>query len=318
MMWVALFPGQGSQAIGMGRFYYENFLTAKKLFKEAEDSLKINFKKLCFEGSETDLALTQNTQTAITLVSCVGWFCLKEAIQLRFQYAAGHSVGEYSALTAAGTLSFTDTMQVVRKRGLWMNKSCPAGTGGMSALIGPSPSEAKSFCKWVEKSSSFYPLQPANFNTPSQTVLSGSIKALNWAKEHIKKYAFSVPAKLIPLKVSGPFHSSLMQQAFEKMSKYLMTIHFNQANFPILQNTRALPVKDPLSIRNELAKQVKSAVLWSDSIQYLHQQSCSHFIEFGHGKVLSNLMKKILPNAKVLHFHSLEDIKKIHAEINSC
>ena len=309
-MWAVIFPGQGSQSVGMGKFYYENFSTAKKLFEEAEDVLKINFKKLCLEGPEEELTLTQNTQSAITLVSCAAWFCLKEAMSLDFiKYSAGHSVGEYSALTAAQVLPFASTMQAVRKRGLWMNESCPAGTGGMSALMGPSSTEIKQFCQWVEKESSYQPLEPANFNTPMQTVLSGATSALKWAQDNYKKYTFSAPARLIPLKVSGPFHSSLMAPASEKMAKWLANIHFTTPSFSIVQNTNAQAVQDPIQIRNNLIQQIKAPVLWSDSIQYLSEQGCRYFLELGHGKVLASLVKKVLPTAEIFHFQSMEDLK---------
>lgn len=309
-MWAVIFPGQGSQSVGMGKFYYENFPIAKKLFEEAEDILKINLKKLCLEGPEEELILTQNAQSAITLVSCAAWFCLKEVIDVKFiQYGAGHSVGEYSALTAAQALPFSSAMQAVRKRGLWMNEACPAGTGSMSALMGPNSLEAKQFCQWVEKQSSYRPIEPANFNTLTQTILSGSLSALKWAQEHYKEYKFSVPARLIPLKVSGPFHSSLMAPASEKMKKYLDDIHFAKPIFPIVQNINAQAVKDPNQIRHNLIGQIKAPVLWLDSIQYLSEQGCCYFLELGHGKVLASLIKKIIPTAKVFHFQSLEDLK---------
>ncbi len=318
-MWAVVFPGQGSQSLGMGKFYYENFSTAKKLFEEAEDVLKINLKKLCLEGPEEELTLTQNTQSAMTLVSCAAWFCLKEAMSLDFiKYSAGHSVGEYSALTATQTLSFASAMQAVRRRGLWMNEACPAGTGGMSALMGPSSTEAKQFCQWVEKESSYQPLETANFNSQTQTVLSGSISALKWAQDNYKKYTFSAPARLIPLKVSGPFHSSLMAPASEKMAKWLANIHFTKPVFPVVQNTNAQAVQDPIQIRHNLVQQIKTPVLWSDSIRYLHQQGCRYFLELGHGKVLASLVKKIIPTAEVFHFHSMEDLKILQdAQVNN-
>ncbi|MDE0119019.1 MAG: ACP S-malonyltransferase [Bdellovibrionales bacterium] len=312
-MWAALFPGQGSQKIGMGSFYYEQFQTARRLFESASDELKINFKKLCFEGPEEELTLTQNAQPAIVLVSCTAWFCLEEEMDLSFiKYCAGHSVGEYSALVAAGVLPLNSALKAVRKRGLYMSECGSPGQGGMSALVGPSPKEAKSFCLWVEKESGHTPLETANFNSPEQTVLSGSSLALNWAKENYQKYSFSsAKIRLIPLKVSAPFHSSLMEPACEKMKAFLNTLSFKQPNKMIVQNTVAKNVSQLEILKDNLMEQVKAPVLWLPSIQYLIEQGCHSFLELGEGKVLSGLMKKTDSSKTVSHFHNLDDIQKL-------
>ena len=312
-MWAVLFPGQGSQTIGMGRFYYEQFQTARKLFESASDELKIDFKKLCFEGPEEKLTLTQNAQPAIVLISCTAWFCLAEEMDLDFiKYCAGHSVGEYSAMVSAGVLPLNSALTAVRKRGLYMSECCPPGQGGMSALIGPSPEEAKSFCQWVEKTSGHTPLETANFNSPEQTVLSGSSAALDWARKHYQEYSFSLKKiRLIPLKVSAPFHSSLMKPACEKMESFLKTISFKEPNKMIVQNTTAKTVSRPEVLRNNLIEQVKAPVLWLQSIQYLFEQGCHSFLELGEGKVLSGLMKKTDSSKTVSHFHSLNDIQEL-------
>ncbi len=312
-MWAVLFPGQGSQTIGMGRFYYKQFQTAKRLFESASDELKIDFKKLCFEGPMEELTLTQNAQPAIVLVSCTAWFCLSEEMDLSFiKYCAGHSVGEYSAMVVAGALPLNSALKAVRQRGLYMSQSCPPGTGGMSALIGPSPESAKKFCQWVEKESGHIPLETANFNSLEQTVLSGSALALNWAKEHYQKYPFAeTKVRLIPLKVSAPFHSSLMKPASEKMSAFLKTIHFQTPNKLIVQNISARAVNHPETLKKNLIEQVKAPVLWLQSVRYLFEQGCHSFLELGEGKVLSGLMKKINGAKTVLHFHSLKDIQNI-------
>ena len=310
-MWAVLFPGQGSQVVGMGRFYYEQFQTARRLFEEASDELKINFKKLCFEGPEEELTLTQNAQPAIVLVSCVAWFCLHEDMDLSFvKYGAGHSVGEYSALVSAGVLSFNNALKAVRQRGLYMNACCPPKQGGMSALVGSSPEKAKKFCKWVEKESGYAPLEPANFNSPEQTVLSGVKTALEWAQKHYQEYSFSSKkVRLIPLKVSAPFHSSLMDPACKKMDIFLKTLQFKKPNRMIVQNTIAGFNSEPDTIRNNLIKQVKAPVLWLQSIQYLFEQGCRYFLELGEGKVLAGLIKKTDISKSVFHFHSLQDIQ---------
>ena len=314
-MWAVLFPGQGSQMIGMGRFYYDQFYTAKRLFESASDELKINFKKLCFEGSEEELILTQNAQPAIVLVSCVAWSCLAEEMDLTFiKYCAGHSVGEYSALVSAGVFSLNDALRAVRKRGLYMSECCSPGQGGMSALIGSSPDEAREFCKWVKKESGNAPLEIANFNSPEQTVLSGSSAALKWAGQHYKKYTpFSSKKilRLIPLKVSAPFHSSLMEPACEKMRAFLKTLYFRQPEKMVVQNKSAKAEIDLNVLRENLIEQVKDPVLWLQSIQYLFEQGCSYFLELGEGKVLAGLMKKTDKSKSMFHFHSLKDIQAL-------
>ena len=317
-MWAVLFPGQGSQKTGMGRFYYERFQTAKRLFESASDELKIDFKKLCFEGPEEELTLTQNAQPAILLVSCTAWFCLSEEIDLNFiKYSAGHSVGEYSALVCAGALPLNTALKAVRQRGLYMSSACPPGQGGMSALIGPSLEEAQKFCQWAEQKSGHRPLEPANFNSPGQTVLSGCLKALNWAKDFYSKYHFeTAKTRLIPLKVSGPFHSSLMAPARDKMNIFLKTIPFKDPKKIVVQNKVAKAVSEPKALRQNLIEQVNSPVLWLQSMQYLFEQSCQYFLEIGEGKTLAGLMKKTNSTKTVLHFHTAQDIDNLKTRIS--
>lgn len=314
-MWAILFPGQGSQTVGMGRFYYEQFQMARRLFESASDELQIDFKKLCFEGPEEKLRLTQNAQPAIVLVSCIAWTCLSEEMDLSFiKYCAGHSVGEYSALVAAGVLPLNTALQAVRQRGLYMNESCPPGQGGMSALMGPTPEEAKKFCKWVEEKSGYFPLETANFNSPGQTVLSGVSKALDWANKNYQSYPFSSKkVRLIPLKVSAPFHSSLMESAYKKMAQTLKKIPFKKPNKVIIQNTAVQNSSTPQSLQENLIEQVKAPVLWLQSMQYLFNEGCRYFLELGEGKVLAGLMKKTDSSKKVFHFHSLKDIQTLQS-----
>ena len=299
--------------MGMGRFYYEQFQTARRLFESASDALKTNFTKLCFEGPEQELMLTQNAQPAIVLVSCTAWFCLKEEMDLSFiRYCAGHSVGEYSALTTAGVLPLNTALKAVRQRGLYMSSACPPGHGGMSALIGPTPETAKKFCQWVEKQSGHKPLETANFNTPEQTVLSGAGQALSYAHKHYQNYNFDCKkTRLIPLKVSAPFHSSLMAPAREQMAQLLKTLPFAKPDKLIVQNTIARAKRKPETLRKNLIEQVKAPMLWWQSMQYLLDQGCSSFLELGEGKVLAGLMKKIDSSKTVCHFHSLKDIQTL-------
>ncbi len=308
-MWAMLFPGQGSQTVGMGRFYYDHFQVAKDLFELASDELKINFKKLCFEEPQETLTLTQNAQPAILLVSCASYFSLKTQIDLSsITYCAGHSVGEYSALVSAEVLSFSSAIKAVHKRALLMSHE----TGGMSALIGPDHKSAQQFCQWVEQQSGFQPLQLANLNTLEQNVLSGNKQALQWAQEHYSQYSFSCKkVRIIPLKVSGPFHSSLMKPAAQKMKEILKSIPFEPAKRSIIHNTTAKPAENSNHIRLQMAQQITQPVLWLPTIQYLLQKNCTHFLELGPGKVLAGLMKKIQPTAQVSHWNSLDDLKNI-------
>lgn len=332
-MWGALFPGQGSQTPGMGRFYYDQFQSARLLFESASDELKINFKKLCFDSSEEELTRTENAQPAIVLVSCTAWHCLAEEMDMSFiKYCAGHSVGEYSALVAGGALTLNTALKAVRHRGLLMSRSC-RGTGSMSALIGVSPEEAVNFCQWVEKTSTFSTLEAANFNSPKQTVLSGNSEALSWAKKHLQEYFSTVKEtkqpngsstetledktlnkkiRMIPLKVSGPFHSSLMKSVGKQMDVFLKRTSLNKPHRIIIHNTTGKPGQThPEQIKKNLTKQIQQPVLWLQSMQYLINQGCQPFLELGEGKVLAGLMKKINPSKEVFHFHSLNDIKTL-------
>ena len=319
-MWGALFPGQGSQIKNMGQFYYSQFQSARLLFESASDELKINFKKLCFESSEEELTRTENAQPAIVLVSCTAWCCLAEEMDMSFiKYCAGHSVGEYSALVASGVLSLNTALKSVRHRGLLM-KSCQK-TGGMSALIGASPENAIKFCQWVEKTSKLSPLETANFNTPEQVVLSGNLKALNWAKQHLHEY---FPAhkdkkiRMIPLKVSGPFHSTLMKSASKQMGDFLKPLSLKKANRMIIHNITGRPAQvQPEQTKKNLANQIQRPILWLQSMQYLIDQGCQPFLELGEGKVLAGLMKKINPSKEVFHFHSLNDIKTLQSRLKN-
>ena len=312
MIQAVLFPGQGSQRTGMGRFYYDNFPLAKQTFESASEELKINFKKLCFEESENVLNLTQNAQPAIVLVSCTAWLCLSQQIDLKeVQFFAGHSVGEYSALCAGGFLSLNSALKAVRKRGLLMSACSQKNLDGMSALIGPPAESAKDFCKWVKKQDSSFCLEPANFNTPYQTVLSGSLKALDYAKTHLKDYFKTKSAKMIPLKVSGAFHSSLMKPAGEEMRIFLKTLNFQQSKKMIVPNVSAQPELKLENIRENLSRQIHQPVEWVKSMHYLFEQRVQNFLELGEGKVLAGLMKKIREEKKVFHFQSMDDIKNL-------
>lgn len=317
-----IFPGQGSQLPGMGRFLFDNFQIAKDTFEEASDALQIDLKKLCFEGTEADLALTENTQPALLTVSTATDRVLKTQFSLKPAAAAGHSIGEYAALVSAGVLSFFDAVRAVRTRGQAMQSAVPVGQGGMIAVLGLDTTQAGELCRWAQTQSGHAPVEPANFNCPGQIVISGSQKALDWLKENFqaeKIWGSDAPkrAKLIPLSVSAPFHCSLMKPAEEKMRSVLSEVKFSEAQFPVLQNYIADFVTAPDRLRENLIRQVSAPVLWTQSFEKLIPSPHRHFIECGHGKVLAGLLKKIHPEYLVYSTNSLEDLKIIEESLKA-
>lgn len=318
-MWGALFPGQGSQSVGMGKFLFEEFATARRLFEEASDALSFNFKKLCFDGPIDELQLTENTQPALLLVSTVSAQVVSELVPLKFEAAAGHSIGEYAALVMAGVIPFADGMRAVRFRGQAMQRAVPVGDGAMCAVLGPSDDVVKRLCALVEAQSQEKPLEPANFNCPGQVVVSGSAKAVDWMRanvnadwvtEHLGAEAGRI--KLIPLAVSAPFHCSLMKPAENEMRHVLEEIAFAVPRVSVLQNLTAESSVDPKVIRDRLIGQISGAVLWTQCQEALLAKGCDRYVELGAGKVLAGLAKKIAgERARVFGLNSLDDLKAL-------
>jgi len=320
-MMTLLFPGQGSQQPGMGRFLFDNFKAAKETFEEASEALGENLKKLCFEGSEADLALTENTQPALLLVSTATQRVLKSEYHLKVSAAAGHSIGEYAALVAANVIDFAPAMRAVRTRGQAMQSAVPVGQGGMIATLGLEPEQAKFLCEYVVKTSGFGPLSPANFNSPGQIVLSGSMKAMDWLKTNFKPEIFPEPpkrAKLIPLNVSAPFHCEMMLPAEEKMRDVLLAMDFRTPEFKIVQNFTAGFEITPSQVRENLIRQVSAPVRWTESMELLKAQNLTKCVECGVGKVVAGLLKKIDSEAfTVFGTNSLEDLKLIEESLKA-
>jgi [acyl-carrier-protein] S-malonyltransferase len=315
-MFTLIFPGQGSQQPGMGRFLFDNFKVAKECFEEASEALQKDMKKLCFEGSETDLALTENTQPALLLVSTATQRVLRSEYNVKVQSAAGHSIGEYAALVAADVIRFDDGVRSVRTRGQAMQSAVPVGEGGMFAVLGLEPEQVDTLCKYVVKNSGFGPLSAANYNSPGQIVISGSQKALNWLKENFKPELIWTEApkraKLIPLSVSAPFHCEMMKPAEEKMREVLTAMDFKTAAFPIVQNFHAQFEIEGAKLRENLIRQVSAPVRWTQSMELLKAQNQALCIECGAGKVLQGLLKKIDGEFfKVMTTTSIEDLKTI-------
>ncbi len=319
-MWAAVFPGQGSQHPGMGRFLYDEFKIARETFEEASDAVGVDFKKLCFNGSDEDLALTKNTQPALLLVSTATDRVIRTLNEFKVTAMAGHSVGEYAALVSSGSVYFTDAIRAVRKRGEAMQEAVPVGKGAMAAVMGLNPEQVIFVCKWVEKESGHTPLEPANFNCPGQIVISGKAEAIEWLVANFKKEtleaAIAEPVgrvKFIPLKVSAPFHCSMMKPAEEVMRDFLGTCEFKKALTPVVQNFSALPVTDAATLRENVIRQISAPVRWIECVEKLDELGCTRMAEMGSGKVLSGLAKKILGSEKMPTFNvnSVEELKAI-------
>ncbi len=320
-MLAGIFPGQGSQHPGMGKFLYDEFKIAKTTFEEASDALSLDFKKLCFDGSDSDLALTENTQPALVLVSVATFRVISSLVPLKLVGLSGHSVGEYSALVAAGSISFSEGLRSVRKRGQLMQSAVPLGEGGMSAVMGLDAAQTKTLCQWAQSKSGRGVVEPANFNCPGQIVISGNLKVLDWMKEQNLSEAFEQPPsriKLIPLKVSAPFHCSLMKPAEDGMREVLSTVTFKKPSSPIVQNISAKPETDPAVIKENVIRQITGAVRWIECVETLKAQGAIRLIEFGCNKVLAGLVKKIdSESLQTFNVNSLEELKILEGALKA-
>jgi len=317
-MWGAIFPGQGSQVPGMGKFLYQEFALARQIFEEASDSLSLDFKKLCFDGSEADLALTENTQPCLLLVSTATYRVLNAELGFTPQLAAGHSIGEYAAVVAAEALAFADGMRAVRRRGQAMQSAVPVGHGGMCAVVGLTPEQVFELCRWAETASGQTPVQPANINAPGQIVISGKKSLLDWIPGNFKAdmFANSPRVKFIALKVSAPFHCSMMKPAEDQMAAVLGDLQFSSAKFPIVQNVNAEAVRDGNQLRANLIKQISAPVRWIECVQNMRSRGVTKNIEVGCGKVLAGLVKKIdSEGLRTFNINSLEDFKSVENEL---
>lgn len=309
-----LFPGQGSQHTGMGKFLFDNFKVAKETFEEASEALSLDIKKLCFEGSDSELALTENTQPAIVCVSVATQRVVKELVPTKASAVAGHSVGEYSAMVAAEVLNFADAIKAVRIRGQAMQQAVPVGQGSMAAVLGLESEQVKTVCEWAVQTSGLGPLSPANYNSPGQVVISGSAKTIDWLKNNFdpeKNPQLPKKLKMIPLTVSAPFHCEMMKPAEEKMKAVLNALPFKDAKIPVSQNFTSRLTYKAQDLRENLIKQISAPVLWTQSMIELRTQNLTTCIECGAGKVLQGLLKKIDPQFQVWTTTSLDEIKAL-------
>ncbi len=317
-MWTLFFPGQGSQAPGMGRWLYDEFHTAKKTFEEASDALHMDLKKLCFDGPEDELQKTENTQPAIVTTSVAYFRCLNELIDLKPITSAGHSVGEYAALVAARVMPFDRAVVAVRERGLAMQNAVPLGKGGMCALLNLEDQEVQALCEWATKESGLGVIEAANFNTPGQVVISGIQATLSWTQENWSSYkgpGSDKKVRWIPLKVSAPFHCSLMKPAEEKMSNVLGSIPFQNSQWPIVQNFTAKETTEANQLKQNLIKQISGTVRWTESVQRSIQLGGTRGIELGHGQVIRGLNKKISTDLEMVSCQNLEELKLLEKQL---
>lgn len=301
-----IFPGQGSQYVGMGKDLYENFGYVRELFDQSNDILGFDLKKMCFEGPEEALKMTSHTQPAILTMSTACWMVLRER-GITPAAVAGHSLGEYSALVAAGAISFADALRLVHKRGMFMQESAPAG--GMAAILGLAPDLVRQACTEASESGT---VEVANYNCPGQIVIAGEKGALEKAMELCRGLGAK---RALPLQVSGPFHSSLMTEAGKKLAAELDKINFSQPSCPLVANVTADEAQTTLGIKELLVKQISSSVRWEESVQKLTSIGVNVYIEVGPGKVLCGLGKKIIKDAQFFNIEDASGLENILANL---
>lgn len=302
-----LFPGQGSQTVGMGGFANE-VQEAKEIFDEADSRLGYSLSNIIQNGPEDLLTRTENAQPAILTTSVALLNALKEH-NIKPDYVAGHSLGEYSALVCAGAISFSDAVHTVRQRGLFMEEAVPAGVGAMAAVLGMEQEPLESITKEVSADGKI--VQIANLNCPGQIVISGTKEGVEKASELAKEKGAK---RVIPLQVSGPFHSELMRPAAEKLAGVLDSFDIQDASIPVIANVTAREVINHSDIKEKLITQIYSPVRWEETVNYLLEQGVETFVEVGPGKVLSGLVKKVNRRANVI---SIQDNETLQAAVSS-
>lgn len=314
-----VYPGQGSQFSGMGKFLYDEFQIARDTFCEANEVLNFDLKKLCFTGSDQELAQTEVTQPALLTLSVATSRVLEKVLGIEANFTAGHSIGEYSSFVHGSVIKFADALKAVQLRGQAMQSAVPKGQGGMMAILGLTENQINFLCAWACEQSGFSPLSAANFNCDGQIVISGNQKTLDWLKDNFKAEILPGETKkvrLIPLQVSAPFHCELMKPAQEKMAAFFSTLTFSDSALPIVQNVFAAAETSSEKLKSNLLNQVTAPVRWTQTMNALKNQNVSYIIECGPGTVLKGLFKKSDSDFfKVYSTNSLEDFKAIEASL---
>jgi len=310
-----LFPGQGSQIIGMGKSFFEGSNAAKQTFEEASETLGFSVESLCFEGPEDKLVLTENTQPALLTVSTAIIRAIQESgLPLSVRCTLGHSLGEYSSLVFAGSLGFSDALKAVRLRGLAMQRAVPVGEGSMLAVLKVEDADVVKLCQWASLESGVGSMEPANFNAPGQVVVSGSKQAIDWVTKNWSQEACPLSSKprFIELKVSAPFHSSLMAPAQREMAEFLRSVAFENAKIPVIQNVTAKATQDSYEIKRNIIDQITGSVKWTASVKAALALDVRAAIEVGPSKVLTGLWKKIDSDERpTLNIENLSDLGKL-------
>ena len=299
-----IFPGQGSQYIGMGKEFCENFPVARQVFEEADDALHFPISTLCFKGPPDQLKLTENTQPAILATSVAALRVLQTEDGITPQLAAGHSLGEYSALVASGAFDFSDAIQIVRLRGRFMQEAVPVGEGTMAAVLGMDRDEIEKLCEEVSQGEV---ISPANFNCPGQIVVAGHTKAVHRAVDKAEEMG----KKAVLLPVSAPFHSPLMKPAGSRLEKELEKITVGDLNIPVVTNVEAEINVSKARVKGLLVTQVFHPVRWEESMQRMVREGIERVIEIGPGKVLSGLMRRIDSGVETKNLEDIQTLKKL-------
>jgi len=304
-----IFPGQGSQYPGMGKNLAENFAVARRIFEEADDALHSSISRLCFEGSVEELQLTENTQPAILAVSVAVLRVIESEGFPAADYVAGHSLGEYSALVAANSLSLGEAIQTVRARGRYMQEAVPPGVGAMAAVMGAELKDIEAACLEAQQRQI---CAPANINSPNQVVIAGNTEAVDRASELLKATGAK---RVVKLNVSAPFHCALMLPAQERLAFDLESVSFHDLSVPLVTNVDAALNKAAAAARDSVVRQVSAPVRWLESMQLLIQEGVETFLEVGPGKVLSGLMRQISREMKCFNVEDAASLKAASANL---